>query len=284
MKKILLLCILLIVALVSKGQITLEHVYDTAATNSDNFKDNGPNQLLMVNFEVSGWHYVKINRCALKISIYKPNHSIWKEISLANCPQSTTIGLRVYDILYLSQHLFDTDDEIEFMYIKNTSGSNAPFFTGIYNEDGNLIFSDSGAAWIKPNYHLQQYPIYNTPFGTKMILSYRKGTARVFGLPGTLSSDIAKANFELVSQGSISNAYPNPAVNYTQIDYSLPNKADEGEIVFYNLNGIEVKRFKVDRTFDVLFVSTSDIPPGTYYYQLQTNLQYSEGKKMVVIK
>jgi hypothetical protein len=50
------------------------------------------------------------------------------------------------------------------------------------------------------------------------------------------------------------------------------------------MQGKEIKRFKVDKTFDHLLISTSDIPAGTYFFQLQTSNQNSAGKKMVVIK
>jgi uncharacterized repeat protein (TIGR03803 family) len=80
------------------------------------------------------------------------------------------------------------------------------------------------------------------------------------------------------------NIYPNPNNGSAKIDYTLPPGVNEGEIVFYNLQGMEVKRFKVDRTFNTLLISTKDIAAGTYYYQLQTSGESSGGKKMVVIK
>ncbi|MBC8046684.1 MAG: T9SS type A sorting domain-containing protein [Fimbriimonadaceae bacterium] len=82
----------------------------------------------------------------------------------------------------------------------------------------------------------------------------------------------------------LSSPYPNPSVNTTRIEYKLPEGIYSGEIVFYDLQGKEIKRFKVDSTFDSLSISTSEIPAGTYYYQLQTSTENSEGKKMVVIK
>ena len=119
-----------------------------------------------------------------------------------------------------------------------------------------------------------------------MILSYRNRQAKVFSLPGTLTESITEANNKLIAMQSstVSNAYPNPSSGSTQIDYTLPQGVTEGEIVFYDLFGNEVKRFKVDDTFNTLLVSTTDIAAGTYYYQLQTTAESSEGKKMVVIK
>ena len=133
------------------------------------------------------------------------------------------------------------------------------------------------------NFIQQQYPIYNTSVGTKMILSYENGQAKVFGLSGTLTTGIAVANEELLN-AKTSNPYPNPTSTTTHIDYTLPEGVNNGEIVFYDLQGKEIKRFAVDRTFNNLLISTSDIAAGTYYYQLQTSKENTKGKKLVVVK
>ena len=86
------------------------------------------------------------------------------------------------------------------------------------------------------------------------------------------------------NENRLSNPYPNPTTNSTKIDYTLPDSVNEGVIVFYNLQGMEVKRFKVDKTFSTLLVSTADIAAGTYLYQLQTSAVSAEGKKLIKIK
>jgi len=273
MKKLLFIA-LIAFSINATAQITLEHSYDTASTCPDGGLSN---QLMIVKFEVSGERYVKINNITYTICIYDMNHSLQKTISFAGFPCGNNSN-----ILCLSENLFNLDSKIEFMY----SGPTGPttVYTGIYNEDGTLIFSEPGAPIVKINTPLQQFPIYNTLVGTKMILSYPSGVAKVFSLPGTLSEDIEKANNYLLSQNSVSNPYPNPAINSTQIDYAFPKGTNQGEIVFYNLQGKEIKRFKVDNTFSSLLISTSDLAAGTYYYQLQTTGQSSAGKKMIVIK
>lgn len=274
---------LLFIALIAffsnaKAQITLEHDYDSAST----YSSGSPalmDQLMIINFEISGERYVRINRHGKTICIYDMNHSLIKTIDFSSFPQASTAN-NYLTILYFSENLFDTDSGTEFMYIANTGTP----YTGIYNDDGSLIFSDNCAPLTPASWPPQQYPIYNTSNGTKMILSYQNMNAKVFSLPGILSTSIENTNNNLLSQNSISNAYPNPSLNSTQIDYALPNGTNQGEIVFYNIQGKEVKRFKVDNTFNSLIISTSDLSTGTYYYQLQTTGQSSAGKKMVVIK
>ncbi|HKR03198.1 MAG TPA: T9SS type A sorting domain-containing protein [Bacteroidia bacterium] len=263
----------------AKAQFALEHTYDSAAvwnTCSGNI-----NQLMLVKFEVSGEHYVRINRCGHVMSIYDLNHAFVKNISLAGVPLNPPYYI-VEHILYLSENLFDLDPGIEFMYVSDSGGF---YTTKIYDENGSVLFTDNGAPFIKMNIHLQQYPIYNTSAGTKMILSYENGQAKVFGLAGTLSTAIQETNDDLMNERSlISNPYPNPAKQSTTVDYKLPGDINEGEIVFYNLTGKEIKRFKVDKTFNSLLISTIEISAGTYYYQLQTSEGASGGKKLVVVK
>lgn len=274
MNKKLILLALLAFSINAQAQFTLEATYDSAATW--NYCQGQPSQLLMVDFEVSGMHYVKVNGCGGYIGIYDLSHSLVKRISLDNLPLNSN-GL-IDELLYFSENLFDTDPEIEFMYICDPS-NNLPFFTNIYNEDGTMLFTDTGAATIIPHYHQQQYPIYNTSQGTKMILSYQNGQAKVFSVAGTLT-----LSQQLLNENLIDQAYPNPAMFSTRIDYVFPKGITQGDIVFYDVTGQEIKRFSVDNTFDHLLVSTSDIAAGTYYYQLQTNAKNSQGKKLVVVK
>src|ERR1035437_366602 len=260
------------------GQFTLLHDYDSSST----FDLGGgglEDQLMMVNFEVSGDQYVKINRHGEKICIYDMSHTLVKTISYASFPLSTTNVA----ILYLSEHLFNLDSKKEFMYVAEAASL---FTTYIYNEDGLLLFSDTGSAQIMSNEPLQQHPIYNTTSnGTIMILSYRNWHAKVFGLAGTLTTAIDRANTQLVGNGAaIGNPHPNPTNSTTTIEYSLPQGTNQAELVFYNVQGIEVKRFKVDNTFNSLLISTTDIAAGTYYYNLQVGGNASSSKKMVVVK
>ncbi|MBI4930417.1 MAG: T9SS type A sorting domain-containing protein [Bacteroidetes bacterium] len=285
MKKFILIT-LLAFGINAKAQITLEHTYDSASTYgvmNTSTTTSRSSQLMIINFEVSGEKYVKINRTGKVIDIYDMNHSLVKTISFASFPQTCN---GVPTILYLSEKLFDIDSQLEFMYLYNDCAGAVT--TKIYKEDGTCIFTeDSMAAWIMVNVQLQQYPIYNTSQGTKMILSHQNaynGDANVYGLPGTLSMGIQEGNNLLLAQSSISNAYPNPSINSTRIDYTFPNGVSQGEIIFYDLQGKEIKRYKVDKTFDHLLISTADIPAGTYFFQLQTSDQASEGRKMVVIK
>jgi hypothetical protein len=280
MKNIKILIIAMLLATMAKAQISLLYICDSSSTIVFGSNTNS-NQLMMINFAVSGERYVNINREGKYISIYDLNHSLLKKISYAGFPLDYG---NFPQFLYISQNLFSSDTKIDFMYC--FSPTSTTFFTNIYNEDGVILFSDTGSPIVNASWAMQQWPIFNTSQGTEMILSYSNGQAKIFSLPGTLTSGIQEANNNLmaIQAGRVSNAYPNPNNGSTKIDYTLPPGVNEGEIVFYNLMGNEVNRFKVDRTFNTLLISTKDIAAGTYYYQLQTAGESSGGKKMVVIK
>lgn len=279
MKRIILV-ILISFGMNVKSQINFEQAYDSAGTY--NFCLGKISQLVMVKFENSGERFVKINKCGKNMKIYDLNHNLLKTIDLTFLPNEGPPYYQTGPLLYLSEKLFNTDNKMEFMYIITSPTMS----TNIYNEDGVLLFSEPGGPMVQINVHQLQYPIYNTSQGTKMILSYTTGIAKVFGLPGTLTTAIQKANTDLhdMNNFAISNPMPNPVSTHTQLSYVLPEGIKEGEIVLYDIQGKEVKRFKVDNTFDYLLISTSDMSAGTYYYQLQSSGQTSGAKKMIVIK
>ncbi|HEY4797547.1 MAG TPA: hypothetical protein VII99_00575, partial [Bacteroidia bacterium] len=195
------------------AQVTLEHTYDSASTMASIGPQGAEqSQLMIIKFEISGERYVRINKWGKSISIYDMNHSLLKTISISSFPMNTSN--QAGTVLYFSEQLFDLDAGIEFMYVVDTG---AGYYTGIYNDDGSLIFSDACGPAIIPNIPIQQYPIYNTSLGTKMILSYPNKIAKVFNLQGTLSTAIQEANGQLMQAQSISNPYPNPTNNTTRV-------------------------------------------------------------------
>ena len=278
--KNLLLIVVLTITTNLKSQIVFEHLYDSAA--NWNYCQGQASQLFMVKFEVSGERYVKINNCAKHIKVYDLNHNAVKTISTANLPTSGPPYNTMGSFLYVSEKLINTDSKMEFMYVT----INPSLATYVYNEDGTLLFSEPGAPIVTINVHQLQYPIYNTAQGTKLIISYPNGSAKVFGLGGTLTTAIQKGNNEILegSDFSMSNARPNPNNSETEIKYALPQGINEGEIVLYDTQAKEMKRFKVNPNSESLIISTSDLSPGIYFYQLQTASQKTAAKKMIVVK
>lgn len=267
-------------ALNANAQITLEHTYDSAGFNGG----VGRQQLYIVKLEVDGDKVVFADKTNKLVRFYNLNHTPWKTISYAAATQLNPSNVQT--IMYISQHLFNTDEKIEFLYVDQFGSSSS--ITQVINEDGNILFTaNNQGPFFYPSAPQAQLPIYNTISGTKMILSGGVSTdanAYFYGLAGTLANGIiALPNNELNNIGT-SMAYPNPTKYSTKIDYTLPKGVYKGEIVFYDTQGIEVKRFNVDNTFRTLMISTEDLQSGLYYYNLQTTQGNSEARKLVTIK
>ncbi len=280
MKKIIFIALCLF-TLNAKAQVTFEHTYDSAGSQ---VAYPIYQQLYIVKLEVDGEKYVLVDRTDKSLRFYNMNHTLWKTISFAGTIDLNT-GSNTQNIMYISQHLFNTDDQIEFLYGDFDQNDAHNCITQIVNEDGSIMFTENNAGpWVKDNIPATQLPIYNTSVGTKMILSLSNGNANVYSLAGTLANGIMANPTNGFNNFSASMAYPNPTRSSTKIDYTLPNGVNKGEIVFYDKQGKEVKRFNVDRTFDSLVISTEDLQSGLYYYNLQTTQGNSEAKKLVTIK
>jgi hypothetical protein len=249
----------------SLSQFTLEHVYDNASTM--NYCGN-VSQLLFVKLESSGERFIKINRCQKLLSVYDINHQLLKNVSLAAVPLGFNNNL-TGDFIYISEHLFNLDNKMEFMFTSTDTQT-----TVVYNEDNAVLFSEPGLPLVRINLLQQQYPIYNTSTGTKLIISYANGDAKVFALSGTLTVSMVKENsVEWTSESLVVS--PNPSSDKARLEYQLPEDLTDGEIILFDSQSVEKKRFHVDGTFNSVILDHSELTPGVYFYQL-----YSLGKKI----
>jgi hypothetical protein len=282
MKKIIFLAICaFLLTSKTKGQITLEATYDTASVN-----------LYMVNLEVDGDKYIRIQRQdsgQRYIDLYNLDHSLWKRIDCNPLPMfryydtfdSTSFPIVTYDVLYVSQHLFDLDDDVEFMFAINLQPD---CFTGIYNDDGTAVFTqDSAGPWVRVNVPQTFRPIYNTSAGTKMILSFPlTKQAKVYSLPGTLTTSNMFLAHDPIASTNYFKAYPNPSSGQNTIEYHLPNGIEKGEIIIHDLSGKELKRYKIDNSFSNLILNNSELQGGTYLYSLIAGDKLVETKKVII--
>jgi hypothetical protein len=77
---------------------------------------------------------------------------------------------------------------------------------------------------------------------------------------------------------------PNPSTEFTRLTYSLPAGVAQAEVVLYNNQGWEVKRFVVDGTFSDLLVSNAELRAGTYHYCMMVNGNVVGSKSAIVIR
>jgi hypothetical protein len=259
----------------SNAQITNLHTYPGIIDGSN-----------LLNFQAvylahSGFKFVLLH--ADTLTFYNLNLSLYRN---AVFPNNWTSGSNYY-ICFISEGLLDLDtNHIDFLV--GTYDSSA-----IYKDDGTFLFgAQAGVSFTGPG---MGSPIFSsivpTDSGTYMLLSsfVVSGTI-LYKLPGSLPCIPGCGNFASAlpvinhSSNGYMSVYPNPTTNYSNIYYSLPPGANEGEITVYDLAGREVKKYTVTRQFDHLQLTTSDIKAGTYFYQLTVNGNNISTKKIVVVK
>lgn len=279
MKKFLSFIIVLFTSIQAFSQFTLEHTYNDAGwcafANVNGTQTAGTKLFYLVHLEVSGDKYVKINQITQLIDFYNLDHTLWKSINYAGVslvsPYPET-EKQASSILYISEHLFDTDDEVEFMYTYGAySSQNSTWYvtTQIVNEDGSILFSRNAAPFVKPSYPMQYYPIYNTSNGTKMILSNANGTAEVFSLAGTFTAGIATNN--ILNNAAEMSLFPNPSMegNMITINYTLPSNTHTANLFVFDTQGRQVKSYKIGNGMNSILVNPSELSKGTYFYTIQ---------------
>jgi len=281
LKKLLTSTLLSCFVFCASGQITYEATYPTGAAFVD--------ELNIVKLTSSGYKYVVSDTNNVKI--YNLNHSIFQIIPIPyNGPYGSIYAVSVF---YVSEELFNTNPaDIEFLLLFRTS-SNSIQHIYVFDEFGNILFAKDSVG-LGGYSGIEQNAIVYTTGGVKLLLSRQAGQgsqAYVYSLPGILPCNdctngviTGLANDDGNQINKLPNPYPNPTDNSTTIPYTLPEGESTGEIVFYDAAGKEIKRFKVDKTFSQIIISSADLAPGTLYYHLQTAKNTSEGKTLVVIK
>lgn len=275
MKKLLTL-LLFATCISANAQITFENSYPPPTFNTF---------LRLVKLSSSGYKYAQYDTTA--ITIYNLNHTLYKTINIPASAGGFGNPINL-EVSYISEELFNTNPgDIEyFLYYPGTTYNG---HCRVYDEAGNVLFSKDTVQLNLSygDYGYKEFVSYTTT-GYKMIVY--GNTTCVYALPGTLPCNDcgnglagSRTSADNNIQGNILN-YPNPAKNETTVAYDLPNGLTSADLVFYNITGQEVKRFKVTNAFKDILVSTADLEAGTYYYQLQAAGANSTGKKMIVIR
>jgi hypothetical protein len=77
-------------------------------------------------------------------------------------------------------------------------------------------------------------------------------------------------------------AYPNPAREFVNFDYRLPEGITSGQLVITNLLGAKVNEISLDKASGRIEVPVTDLINGIYFYTLMTGNQLMATSKLVV--
>jgi hypothetical protein len=263
------------------AQITVEHVY------SDYFTYHALLEVDSGDFKYVFYNYVDT------VSIYNLDHTIDRVIKLPIIKDST--GGYADKLDQISKKLFDHDDNYECLI----SHLSKPFSVRIYKENGDVLFGCENCKLANTSginaSSATPFSITNTDKGTKMMIDYLDTNFHpfqtvVFSLPGKLPSTcVTKSGgtngVQMISGSSLpTSAYPNPSNGQVHIDYKLPDGVATGDIVITNIEGKEVRRFKVGNMFNDILIQNSDLPSGSYFYKVVTEKGESEAKRIIIVK
>lgn len=264
MKRILILLCCLLFGWVTRAQIAAEHVYDTAS--------NG----VMINLSLAGYKYAMIRQQPLRVDIYNLDHSLYKSIPLPSYQNYSLSGVN-----YISDLLFNNDSQVEVAALYDSWLVNTYFKTMLINENGQVIDSMMGLATFMYVDSMGHYKLI-----TEGGADYKE---YVYALPGSIPCvptcgfvvDVKKLQG---SQPYLSGPVPNPASDETVINYELSPMDRSGFVLLFNIQGVLVKKYAVIANEKILRIKGDELPPGNYYYRLQTARSVSATYKLTILK
>ncbi|MEI6174804.1 MAG: T9SS type A sorting domain-containing protein [Bacteroidota bacterium] len=267
MKRLISLTITLLLSnLMLNAQIVLDHIYPVPPDQTF------PGVCRLVNGGEKWFIPDVVNH---RIDLYNLDYTLFKTINIPAQPN------QYFGVMYITDKLFNLDAAIEYMVVD--------FYQTrvmVYNEDGSIIFAEGDSA--NPAKVSYAEPVVNTAGGTKMVIGVESlatgaNVSKIYTLPGSLPNSQSELGSQIHGR-SVSNVFPNPNDGHTRIDYQLMPGESKGQISFYNLQGKPVKSFATDGPSGSLEIDNSDLPAGTYLYQICTGRNRSETKKMILIR
>ncbi|GAB4290432.1 MAG: hypothetical protein Kow0068_15850 [Marinilabiliales bacterium] len=256
----------------------MENIYLINTTNG--------NYIFSTYLDGKGFKYYYIDPANSNIKIYNLNYTIHKTITV---PYIMPTANNKFGVSYLSTNLFDTDtSNIEYMWRGMNENTYVSYII-ILREDGTILFEDSNYFGLDIEQFFQQYPIFQTDSGTKMMLYYMDNTAKIYSLPGKLPclecSEYFPSKVDDISLLSNSNiqVYPNPNNDIINIKYNLPIESKYGDIIIVDMNGIEIKHISLKQSNGIINISGSELNKGKYLIYLKTENKVVGIKKFIKI-
>jgi hypothetical protein len=92
----------------------------------------------------------------------------------------------------------------------------------------------------------------------------------------------ASVNDAPKAQASVSAAYPNPAVNTFNLEYTISGQVNNAKVVISNILGSQVKEVVLDSRSGKLQIPVSELVNGIYFYSIVADEKLVLTRKFVV--
>lgn len=192
--------------------------------------------------------------------IYNTDYSLWKTISL-NVPD----GKFLYNIKFVSKNLFNTDDNIELLYIVSE------YIDASYYEYTIIVADETGTELLNVPKGVVSKIIATGDNSKLVIWTYDYSSypyvvsTKFYSVVGNIPNFTEENNKDFYS----SLPYPVPATNSVTIPYTLNKKTETAELKIFDTNANEIEKFIVDGFFNKFILNTTKYKNGIYFYKIK---------------
>lgn len=266
MKKLKLFFILSLLVAGSNAQISLETVYSVSAN--------------IIELEKSGFKYYTMDILNKQSRIYNMDHSIFKIIDLV-----VPDGYYLYNVQFVSEHLFNSDDLVELVYIYSMYNEVETGYwwytyeTRIINENGTELLKIPGAGYtdvLDAGDDGRKFLVWIYDYSVLPTITH----TNVYSFPDSISS--TKSLTGNSGEINLGNPFPNPSSGQISIPVSVPYPNTPGILNLYDINGTLVKSLVVSGSDEILTIPPGTLMPGTYMINFNSGMEQSTPKKVVV--
>ena len=226
-----------------EAQVTLEHMYDNSLTSTK--------------INTADYKYFLMDVTKSECRIYDLDHILWKTIRI-----KLPSNYYLYDMKFVTQNLFNSDDLIELWYSAYewvSTGTDTGYYryiSKIMDENGTDLVSVTGgaAAFIIPTgekiYKLAIYA-YDNSVWPGSVKTY------IYSIPGQ-----STASFHVSAM--LDDPYPNPASGY--INLPVDGDYHKGTLQVFSVKGQMITEKKITGG-SAFRLETTGMAPGIYYYR-----------------
>ena len=216
---------------------------------------------------------VSVNECR----IYNLDYSLFKTIKL-NVPTERYL----YDIQFVTQHLFDTDDGVEllyvyYQYVPTATGYYYIYTTRIADENGTLLLDLPGASWTlienidgsgsRMMSYVTDYSVYPYPVET-----------RIYRLPGKITG-VAPAGSADFSDDRV---FPNPTSGSIRMQPGQLNTNGRAEWVILDSTGKLLARVPVYDPGKPVDLKSLGLVAGIYLVRMESKNYQTKFQQVVL--
>lgn len=214
--------------------------------------------------DVEGFVQIKVDAKNNTLSM-NTFSSDFSSVTIKNFQFSSISGYEIDDV-EITQHIFNNDDEYEFMVryeLKDYNGSNESSKLILFDSKGNILKDFGSAFWLDwPNL---LYLINNQSY-IIVEKDYTENSAiEIYSVPTTVNPNQLKS--ATISNSTLS-AFPNPTKTFVNLSYNVSG-VEDAEMVITDASGRVVERRIVNAMQDNLRLNVANYKRGIYFYEVQ---------------